>query len=91
MKKVLIILVILIAPLTAMAQDNTTSTSAEATISVTASNEEEIKTNHSVKETAEAKIKAEVNGLNYKKSNDIISIKAYRKSLQIKVKEVKLC
>lgn len=29
--------------------------------------------------------------LNQKKSNDLISIKAYRKSLQIKIKEIKLC
>lgn len=35
--------------------------------------------------------KAEVNDLSYKKSNDLISITAYRKSLQIKVKEIKNC
>ncbi len=35
--------------------------------------------------------KAEVSDLNYKKSNDLISVKAYRKSLQIKVKEIKNC
>lgn len=29
--------------------------------------------------------------VNYKKSNDIISIKAYRKSLRDKVRRVKLC
>lgn len=91
MKKVLIILVILIAPLAAVAQDHTTSTTTEAIINVTTSSEETFKTDNSTKDTAEAKIKAEVNGMNYKKSNDIISIKAYRKSLQIKVKEVKLC
>jgi len=28
---------------------------------------------------------------NYKKSNELTSIKAYRKSLQIKVKEIKNC
>lgn len=46
-------------------------------------------------ETTESKsysaIKADVIKLNRKKSNEIISIKAYRKSLQIKVKTVKLC
>lgn len=91
MKKVLIILVILMAPLAAVAQDNTTSTANESTINVTTPSVEAIKTDSSTKETAEAKFKAEVNGMNYKKSIDIISIKAYRKSLQIKVKEVKLC
>ncbi len=35
--------------------------------------------------------KTEVTNLNYKKSIDLTSIKAYRKSLQIKVKEVRMC
>ncbi len=35
--------------------------------------------------------KAEVNDLSYKKSNELISINAYKKSLQIKVKEIKNC
>ncbi len=38
-----------------------------------------------------AKVKAKVLKINRKKSNEIISIKAYRKSLQIKVKTKKLC
>jgi len=66
----------------------------------TASTEISIEKNH--KETAETKtidqeakssaiFKAKLIKLNHKKSNEIISIKAYRKSLQIKVKTVKLC
>jgi hypothetical protein len=43
------------------------------------------------KSTISAAVKAEVLKMNRKKSNEIISIKAYRKSLQIKVKTVKLC
>lgn len=35
--------------------------------------------------------KNEVTDLSYKKSIELISIKAYRKSLQIKVKEVRSC
>jgi hypothetical protein len=35
--------------------------------------------------------KNDVTYLSYKKSIELISIKAYRKSLQIKVKEVKIC
>ena len=35
--------------------------------------------------------KNEVNNLSYIKSNELISIKAYRKSLQIKTREVKSC
>lgn len=38
-----------------------------------------------------AEVKAKVLKLNRKKSNEIISIKAYRKSLQLKLKTVKLC
>ncbi len=33
----------------------------------------------------------DVVNLSYKKSNDLISIKAYRKSLQIRTREVKAC
>ena len=35
--------------------------------------------------------KNDVINLSYKKSNDLISIKAYRKSLQIRTREVKAC
>ncbi len=42
------------------------------------------------KVSASAKMKAKVSKMNRKKSNEIISIKAYRKSLQIKVKTKKL-
>jgi hypothetical protein len=38
-----------------------------------------------------SKIQRRVKKLNHKKSNEIISIKAYRKSLNIKVKTVKIC
>ncbi len=89
MKKVLIIIVILTAPFLTVAQNNTTTT--ETGITVTASTQEEVKTDVSAQETAEAKFRAKAKDMNYKKSNDIISIQAYRKSLQIKTKEIKLC
>ena len=44
-----------------------------------------------MKASISAKYKAKVLKINRKKSNEIISIKAYRKSLQIKVKTKKLC
>jgi len=91
MKKVLIILVILTAPFIATAQDNTTSTNATEVVAVASTTKDSITTEASKEQTAEAKFRAQVNDMNYKKSNEIISIKAYRKSLQIKVKEVKLC
>ncbi len=43
------------------------------------------------KASISAKFKAKVLRINRKKNNEIISIKAYRKSLQIKVKTKKLC
>jgi len=91
MKKVLIILVILTAPFLTVAQNNTSTTVTETSITVTASTQEEVKTDVSAQETAEAKFRAKAKDMNYKKSNDIISVKAYRKSLQIKVKDIKLC
>ena len=91
MKKVLIILVILTAPFLTVAQNNTSTTVTETIINVTTSNPEEVKTDISAQQTAEAVLRAKAKDLNYKKSNDIISVKAYRKSLQIKVKDVKLC
>jgi hypothetical protein len=91
MKKVLIIMVILTAPFLMVAQSNTTSTVNEEVITITPTTNEAVNTNNTNQNTAEAKFKAQANDMNYKKSNDIISIKAYRKSLQIKVKEVKIC
>lgn len=35
--------------------------------------------------------KNDVLNMSYKKSNDLISIKAYRKSLQIRTREIKTC
>jgi hypothetical protein len=91
MKKVVIILVILTAPFLTFSQNNASSTISEDVITVATSTDEEVKTDISAQKTAEAKFRAKAKDMNYKKSNDIISIKAYRKSLQIKVKEVKLC
>lgn len=54
---------------------------------------EVIKENKTVvkKATAFSNMQRRVKKLNQKKSNEIISIKAYRKSLNVKVKTVKLC
>jgi uncharacterized protein YcfL len=90
MKKVLIILAFTLLPLIAIAQasnediknNDTIETVVDKTISI-----KEIKT-----VTASASsMKAKALKLNRKKSIEIISIRAYRKSLQIKVKTVKLC
>lgn len=87
MKKVLIIVAFLTAPFLTVAQSNTLVNDEVVTVVA----KDTAKTETSTKQSATSKFKAEAADLNYKKSNDIISIKAYRKSLQIKVAEIKLC
>lgn len=87
MKKVLIILVLSVLPIIGSAQSESvtdkarTETSAKESISSKTSNAVAIK----------AETKAALMDLNYKKSVELISINAYRKSLQIKVKTIKMC
>lgn len=86
MKKGLFILLFLTLSLAGFAQqDIVTNMDTELVETVKAEKPE------AKKATLSAKIKAKVIRINHKKSNEIISIKAYRKSLQIKVKTVKLC
>jgi hypothetical protein len=86
MKKGLIIILFLTLSLAGFAQqDVTVNTTTELVEIVKA------ETPEAVKSSVSAKFKAKVLKLNYKKSNEIISISAYRKSLQIKVKTKKLC
>ncbi len=86
MKKGLVIILFLTMSLAGFAQQD-----------VTVNNETElIETSVAVKSESNsasisAKFKAKVLKMNRKKSTEIISIKAYRKSLQIRVKTVKLC
>lgn len=86
MKKGLVIILFLTLSLTGFAQhDVTVNTNTELVETVNAETAEAKKANIS------AKFKAKVLRINRKKNNEIISIKAYRKSLQIKVKTKKLC
>ena len=48
-------------------------------------------TSEATSASVSAEVKAKVLKINRKKSNEIISIKAYRKSLQIKIKTIKTC
>ena len=86
MKKGLFIILFLTMSLAGFAQQD-----------VIVNNETElVKTNEVVKPEVKkvsisSKVKAKVLKMNRKKSNEIISIKAYRKSLQIRVKTKKLC
>lgn len=89
MKKVLILIVLITFPLLAVGQ-NTASDNDKLhdIINVETSTDVNTLETKTVLSTA---AKAELNNLSYQKSNDLISIKAYRKSLQIKVKEIKNC
>ena len=88
MKKVLILLLLIALPLISVGQ-NTTSEKVvnETAISTIKKDVTEVKE----KTALRPETKAKVIDLNYKKSLDITSIKAFRKSLQIKVKTVKMC
>lgn len=86
MKKGLVIILFLTLSLAGFAQqDAIVNINIERVETINAETPEAKKTSIS------AKIKAKVLKLNHKKSNEIISINSYRKSLQIKVKTKKLC
>lgn len=86
MKKGLIILAFLTMSLAGFAQQDVVANNDVNLIETVTAEKPEAK-----KAVISAKVKAKVLKINRKKSNEIISIKAYRKSLQIKVKTVKLC
>lgn len=86
MKKGLVILAFLTMSLAGFAQQDVISNVETELVETIKPEKPEV-----AKATISAKAKAKVLRLNHKKSNEIISIKAYRKSLQIKVKTVKLC
>ncbi|WP_299122104.1 hypothetical protein [uncultured Winogradskyella sp.] len=77
MKKGIVLILFLIVSLTGFAQQDVVNN--------------EIVKPEATKVSVSAKVKAKVLKMNRKKSNEIISIKAYRKSLQIRVKTKKLC
>ncbi|WP_298894112.1 hypothetical protein [uncultured Psychroserpens sp.] len=90
MKKVLTILAFAMLPLLSVGQDTNVDIKNNDTVETVVENKS--KTQKIKKETTSSSAaKAQVLKINRKKSSDIISIRAYRKSLQIKVKTVKLC
>ena len=89
MKKVLILIALITLPALTFGQ-NASSDIVKQNDSITVENIS-IEINSEIETAIIAYSKAEVNELNYKKSNELISVKAYRKSLQIKVKEIKNC
>ena len=88
MKKVLILIALITLPVLTFGQNASNDTVKQIeTITIETTEIQSTET----KLVLSASAKAEVNDLNYKKSIELISIKAYRKSLQIKVKEIKTC
>lgn len=88
MKKVLILIALITLPVLSFGQNASSDTAKQIdTMTIETTNVEPAKTDVALS----ASSKAEVTNLNYKKSIELISIKAYRKSLQIKVKEIKNC
>ncbi|WP_028871697.1 hypothetical protein [Psychroserpens burtonensis] len=90
MKKVLTILAFTLLPFLSIGQEVNEDIKNNDTIETVI--EKTLETNGIKQETVSSStMKAKVLKLNRKKSSEIISIKAYRKSLQIKVKTIKLC
>ncbi|MFD2914995.1 hypothetical protein [Psychroserpens luteus] len=90
MKKVLTILAFTLLPLLSMAQVSNEDIKTNGIVKTVIQNTNESK-NIKQETASSSAFKAQVLKINRKKSIEIISIKAYRKSLQIKVKTVKLC
>lgn len=89
MKKLIAILALTLLPILSMGQ--TVNANDKTNVTVENVIENVTKTQEVIKTSSNSKVKMQLNKLNRKKNNEIISIKAYRKSLQIKVKTIKLC
>ena len=87
MKKVLILIALITLPVLTFGQNASDDTAKQNDTIENVSTTNETKNQTALSITA----KAAVIDLSYKKSIELISIKAYRKSLQIKVKEIKTC
>ncbi|QNK77262.1 hypothetical protein [Winogradskyella undariae] len=92
MKNGLIILFFLTMSFTGFAQqDVIVNNKTELVETAKTIKSETLETSETINASISAKVKAKVLKMNRKKSNEIISIKAYRISLQIKVKTIKTC
>ncbi|SDR67776.1 hypothetical protein SAMN04515667_0237 [Formosa sp. Hel1_31_208] len=89
MKKILTILAFTILPLISIGQEANVDIKNNDTAEIII--EKKAETQNAKQTSSNSTAKSQLLKINRKKSSDIISIKAYRKSLQIKVKEVKLC
>lgn len=89
MKKLLFLIVLITLPVLTFGQNASNDTVKQnSLITIEAITVQEIAENQIAFGTFS---RNDVVNLSYKKSNDLISIKAYRKSLQIRTREVKAC
>ena len=86
MKKGLVIILFLTMSLTGFAQQDVVTNNETELVETVKAEKVEAKTI-----SISAEVKAKVLKMNRKKSTEIISIKAYRRSLNLKLKTVKLC
>lgn len=89
MKKVLILIALITLPVLTFGQNASSDSVKQNDISTIETITIQEKTKNQIAFATYSK--TDVTNLSYKKSNELISIKAYRKSLQIKVKEIKSC
>lgn len=87
MKKVLILIAFITLPVLTFGQNTSSDTLKVSETDTLKTVNIPIETKKQLAFNAYSKI--DVLNMSYKKSNDLISIKAYRKSLQIKVREIK--
>lgn len=87
MKNLIIFLVFIAFPIVSFGQNDTADTTTKIEVIAIDSLEKAPEDQIAVGTFS----KNDVTNLSYKKSLELISIKAYRKSLQIKTKEVKTC
>lgn len=89
MKKILILIVFITLPILSFSQNSFDNTEKKnEIITMDAVTIQQLRENQMALRVIS---KTDVTNLNYRKSFDLISIKAYRKSLQIRVKEVRTC
>lgn len=89
MKKLIAILALTLLPILSSGQSANADVKTQDSVENVIENVN--KTQEVIKTSSNSKVKMQLNKLNRKKNREIISIKAYRKSLQIKVKTKKLC
>jgi len=91
MKKLVLLFALFSLSTTAFAQEEITNVETSISIDNDVDNAKEESKSVKKDTKVNSAVKTQLLKINRKKSNEIISIKAYRKSLQIKVKTVKLC